>query len=53
MDPKKISIIAGWPTPRNILEVQFFLGFINFYWRFIKKYSEIAISLINLIKKNY
>ena len=51
MDLIKINIIKGWLTPRNILKVQLFLGFINFYCRFIKKYSEIAISLINLTKK--
>ena len=52
MDPIKIGIIKGWPTPKNISEVQLFLGFTNFYRRFIEKYSEIAISLINLTKKS-
>lgn len=33
------------------IEIQFFLGFANFYRRFIKKYSRIASSLTNLIKK--
>ena len=51
IDPVKISIIKGWPMPKNISKVQLFLGFINFYHRFIKKYSEVAINLINLIKK--
>ena len=51
IDLIKISIIKGWPIPKNILEVQLFLEFINFYRRFIKKYSEIAVSLTNLIKK--
>ena len=51
MDSVKIGIIKEWPTPRNIFKVQLFLGFINFYRRFIKKYSEVAGSLINLIKK--
>ena len=51
MDPVKINIIKRWPTPRNIFEVQLFLEFINFYHRFIEKYSEVTISLINLIKK--
>ena len=41
----------GWPILRNISEVQLFLKFINFYYRFIKRYSEVTISLINLIKK--
>ena len=52
MNLKKISIITGWLTPRNISEVQLFLEFIKFYYRFIERYSEIAISLINLIKKD-
>ena len=52
MDSVKIGIIEGWPTLRNISEVQLFLGFVNFYCRFIEKYSEITISLINLIKKD-
>ena len=51
MDPVKINMIKGWPTLRNILEVQFFLRFANFYCRFIEKYFEVTTSLINLIKK--
>ena len=52
MDPEKINIIVGWPTPRNVSEVQLFLGFTNFYYRSIKNYSEVTISLTNLTKKN-
>ena len=52
MDPVKIGIIKGWPTPKNISEVQLFLGFMNFYYKFIEGYSKIAISLISLIKKS-
>ena len=53
MDPKKISIIIGWLTPKNVAEVQSLLEFTNFYRRFTKKYSEIAMSLINLTKKGH
>ena len=52
IDPEKINTITGWPTPRNVLEVQLFLGFTNFYRRFIKGYSKIALSLTNLTRKN-
>ena len=52
INPKKISIIIKWLILRNISEVQFFLGFINFYYRFIKKYLEVTIRLINLTKKD-
>ncbi|KAF3768271.1 hypothetical protein M406DRAFT_234560, partial [Cryphonectria parasitica EP155] len=36
---------------RNIRNIRFFLGYINFYRQFIKNYSRIAHSLTNLIKK--
>ena len=31
MDPTKVSVIQAWPTPRNIRDIQSFLGFTNFY----------------------
>ena len=51
MDSVKIGIIKKWSMPRNISEVQLFLGFANFYYRFIEKYSEVAVNLTNLMKK--
>ena len=36
----------------NIKELLLFLGFINFYRKFIKGYSSIIILLINLTKNN-
>jgi len=35
MDPAKIAGVTEWPTPTNKKEVQSFLGFTNFYRRFI------------------
>ena len=52
VDLEKIYIIKEWPSLRNISEVLFFLRFTNFYRRFIKEYFKVAISLINLIKKD-
>jgi hypothetical protein len=31
MDPAKIKGIMEWPVPKNIKQVQVFLGFVNFY----------------------
>ena len=35
MDLDKVKSIVEWPTPTNKKEVQSFLGFANFYRRFI------------------
>src|ERR1700761_1835002 len=50
MDPAKVAGVSEWPTPSNKKEVQLFLGFINFYWRFIEGFSHIARPLFNLTK---
>ena len=52
MDPVKLDSIASWPTPTKVKDVCFFLGFANFYRRFIPNYSNVARPLIDLIKKN-
>ena len=39
MDHEKVKAIKDWPTPRKLVEVQEFIGFLNFYWRFIEGFS--------------
>ena len=51
MDPVKVKGVMEWPTPRNWREVQSFLGFANFYRRFIKDFSLHARPLFDLTKK--
>jgi hypothetical protein len=51
MDPAKLAGITSWPTPRTVKQVQAFLGFCNFYRRFIQGFSQIARSLFELTKK--
>ena len=50
MDPAKVARVAEWPTPSNKKEVQSFLGFTNFYQRFIEGFSHIAQPLFDLTK---
>ena len=52
VDPRKLEVIQNWPRPANITEIRSFLGLVQFFRRFIAKFSEIAIPLTNLTKKN-
>lgn len=38
-DPTKIRAVEEWPTPSSLKKLQRFLGFTNFYLRFIQDYS--------------
>ena len=52
MDPVKVAGVMEWPIPSNRKEVQSFLGFTNFYRRFIKGFSHLARPLFNLTQKD-
>ena len=45
MDPKKIQAIIDWSNPKTICDVQYFLGFTNFYKILITNYSQVAALL--------
>jgi hypothetical protein len=51
MDPDKIKAIVDWEIPRTVVDVQSFVGFANFYRRFIEDFSEIVAPLTNLTRK--
>ena len=51
MDPAKVAGILNWPVPTCLKHVQAFLGFCNFYRRFIKDYAAIARPLFDLSRK--
>lgn len=52
-DPAKIKIIKDWPIPESRKQLQCFLGFANFYRRFINKYSKFAKPLnVYLVKES-
>jgi hypothetical protein len=52
MDPVKIAGVADWLTPSNKKEVQSFVGFVNFYQRFIPGFSHHAHALFDLTMKD-
>jgi transposase InsO family protein len=52
MDSEKVRTIQDWPEPRKIKDIQSFLGFANFYRRFIWNYSDIVVPLTRLTRKD-
>jgi len=52
MSDDKIKIIQDWPEPKKVKDIQFFLGFTNFYHQFIFNYSDIVIPLTHLTWKD-
>src|SRR5258708_7614227 len=52
MDPIKVQGVMDWPQPTKVKDIQSFIGFVNFYQRFIQNFSEIAHTLHVLTQKS-
>ena len=52
MEPDRVAAITEWPMPTSIEDIQTFLGFANFYRRFIEGYSRITAPITSLLRKN-
>ncbi|KAB5587857.1 Retrotransposable element Tf2 [Ceratobasidium theobromae] len=52
MEQEKVKAIREWPTPSTVKQVQSFLGFANFYRRFVQNFSSLARPLTYLTQKN-
>uniref|UniRef100_A0A3Q3LFZ5 Gypsy retrotransposon integrase-like protein 1 n=1 Tax=Mastacembelus armatus TaxID=205130 RepID=A0A3Q3LFZ5_9TELE len=50
MDQDKVKAVTSWPQPTTIKELRRFLGFSNFYRRFIAGYSAIVNPLTDLLR---
>ncbi|XP_048027531.1 integrin alpha-M-like [Megalobrama amblycephala] len=48
MDPDKVKAVVDWPIPDFRKALQRFLGFANFYRRFIRNFSQLAAPLTAL-----
>ena len=49
IEQEKIKAVKDWKTPTKIKDVESFLGFVNFYWRFIQNFSH-TVKLLNDLK---
>ncbi|KAK3542222.1 hypothetical protein QTP86_018469 [Hemibagrus guttatus] len=50
MDERKVTAVKDWPIPTLVKELQRFLGFANFYCRFIQGFSSITSPLTSLLR---
>jgi transposase InsO family protein len=50
VDPDKVSVVRDWQAPTTVRGIQSFLGFCNFYRRFIRNYGVVAKPLVRLTK---
>ena len=51
IDLKKVKLVASWLEPAPLNYLQAFFEFANFYWQFIKNYSQRALGMTKLLKK--
>ena len=51
-DLKKIQAVRDWNPPKMVKQLQAFLGFINFYQKFIREAAEKGLLLTELTKKD-
>ena len=51
MDPAKIEAIQNWQAPITVHDVCSFLGFMNFYQRFIHNFADVTAPLTALTQK--
>src|SRR6266571_4992550 len=52
MDLKKVKAIVNWQDLENVIGLRLFLGFCNYYKRFIKKWLDKIELFIRIIKKD-
>ena len=50
-DNKKVEAVQTWPRPTTVTGVKSFLGFCNYYRKFVKDFAQKAEPLTNLTKK--
>jgi hypothetical protein len=45
---RNVEAVQSWEIPKNLKDIQRFLGFVNFYCRFIKNFSGLAQPIEDL-----
>ena len=48
----KLHVVHEWETPTSVKDIRSFLGFANYYCRFVSSYARIVAPLTMLTKKD-
>jgi hypothetical protein len=51
VDPSMVAVVAKWPVPKNLKELQAFLGLGNYFRKFVRDFSMIVAPLTALTSK--
>ncbi|XP_053549155.1 uncharacterized protein LOC128640750 [Bombina bombina] len=51
-DPQTVEAILNWPIPQTKKQIKRFVGFANFYRKYIRNFSAVVQPLTNLKKKD-
>jgi hypothetical protein len=51
IDKDRVKTITEWPKPRTVRDIRVFIGFMNYYRRFIAEFSRLALPLTKLTQK--
>ncbi|XLU29618.1 hypothetical protein S245_065684, partial [Arachis hypogaea] len=52
VDPAKVEAVMNWERPTSVTEIRSFLGLAGYYRRFIKGFSQLALPLTKLTRKD-
>lgn len=50
IEENRIKTVKTWLKPQSVRDIQVLLDFVNFFKRFIKNFSRIAILVISILK---
>ncbi len=50
MEEERIKAVTDWPEPQSVRDTQVFLGFANFYRKFIQNFSKIVAPLTLMLQ---
>jgi hypothetical protein len=51
IDTNRVKTVQDWPKPKTVRDIRVFIGFMNYYRRFIEGFSKIALPLTKLTQK--